>query len=126
MSATGADSTVVYGNPPTEAPQVAMVVRITMALTSVTVNTFKETHKDILGFANIHVWVLVDCGYDSQESFLYWRFTDTKEWCQLKSNIPAIHSGVYYGYRKINCLEALAWWMADLTLWGNIIDMNRF
>ena len=31
MSATGADSTGVYKNPPTEAPQVSMIVKFSMA-----------------------------------------------------------------------------------------------
>ena len=69
---------------------------------------------------------LVDDGYYSQESVLYWEFSDIKEWCQLKSKIPASRGGVYYGDRKIKYLQALAWWMTDLTLRGKIIDLNNF
>ena len=68
----------------------------------------------------------MDDGYDSQESVLYWEFIDIKGWCQLKSKIPASRGGVSYGDRKIKFLQALAWWVTDLTLWGKIIDLNNF
>ena len=85
-------------NPPTEARQVSTVV----------------------------VRVLVDDGYDSQESVLYRKFTDIKEWCQLKANIPASRGGVYYGDRKIKLPQSLAWWVTYLTLQGKIIDLHNF
>ena len=69
MQATGVDSTEVGENPPTEAPQVSMVVHVP-------VNIFTGTLQGILGFTSTHVWVLVDDGYDIQESVLYWKFTD--------------------------------------------------
>ena len=34
--------------------------------------------------------------------------------------------GVSYGDRKIKFLQALAWWVKDLTLRGNIIHINNF
>ena len=34
--------------------------------------------------------------------------------------------GVSYGDRKIKYLQALAWWVTDLTLRGKIIDLNHF
>ena len=71
MSETGADSTEVYKNPPTEAPQVSTVVQVTMAAPSVQANIFTGTLQVILGFTNTQVWVLVDNGYDRQESVLY-------------------------------------------------------
>ena len=94
MPATGADSTGVGENPLTEAPQVPAVVQVT-------VNIFMGTLQSILGFTSTRVWVLVDYGYDIQESFLYWKFTDIKDWCQIKYKIPASRGGVSYGYRKI-------------------------
>ena len=119
MPATGVDSTGVGENPPTEAPQVSTVVQVP-------VNIFTGTLQGILGFTSTQVWVLVDDGYDSQESVIYLKFTGIKEWCQIKSRIPASRGGVSYGDRKIKCLEALAWWVIDLTLWGKIIDLNNF
>ena len=113
-------------NPPTEAPEVSTVVQVSTAAPSVAVNIFTGTLQGILGFTSNQVWVLVDDGYDSQESVLYWKFTDIKEWCQLKANTPAIRSGVSYGDRKINSLQALAWWVSDLTLQGKITDINKF
>ena len=68
----------------------------------------------------------MDDGYGSQDSVLYWKFTDIKEWCQLKANIPASCDGVSYGDRKIKCLQKLAWWVTDLTLRGKIIDLSNF
>ena len=68
----------------------------------------------------------MDDGYESQESVFYWEFTDIEEWCQLKAKIPAICGGVYYGDRKIDCLQALNWWATDMTLQDKIIDLNNF
>ena len=79
MPAKEADPTGVGENPPTEAPQVSTVVQVTMAALSVPVNIFTGTIQGILGFTSIRVWVLVDNGYDSQESVLYCKFTDIKE-----------------------------------------------
>ena len=59
-------------NPPTEAPQVATVVQVP-------VNIFTGTLKGILGFASTQVWFLVNNGYNSQCSVLYWKLTDIKE-----------------------------------------------
>ena len=126
MSATGSDSTGAGNKPPTEAPQVSMVVQVTTAAPSVLVNIFTGTLQGILGFTITQVWFLMDDGYDSQESVLYGKFTDIQEWCQLKSNIPASRGGVSDGYRKIKFLQALAWWVTDLTLRGKIIDLNNF
>ena len=47
--------------------------------------------------------------HDSQESVLYWKFTDIKEFFQLKDKIPVSRSGVSYGDSKIKCLRELAW-----------------
>ena len=51
-------------NPPTEAPQVSTVVKVT-------VNIFMGTPQGILGFTITQVRVLVDYGYDIQKSVLY-------------------------------------------------------
>ena len=56
--------TGVGENPPTEAPQVSTVVQVP-------VNIFIGTLQGILGFTSTQVRVLVDNGYDSQESVLY-------------------------------------------------------
>ena len=116
MSATGADSTGVGKNPPTEAPQVSMVVQVATAAPSVPVNIFTGTLQCILGFTITQVRVLVDNGYDSQESALYWKLTDIKEWCQLKSKILVISGGVSYGDRNMKLLQELALWVTYLTL----------
>ena len=88
-------------NTPTEAPPVSKVVQVPA-------NTFTGTLQGILDFTSTQVRVLEDDGYDSQVSVIYWKFTDIKEWCVLKANIPASHSGVSYGDRKIKRLQALA------------------
>ena len=64
MPETGAYSTGVGENPPTEAPQVSTVVQVPF-------NIFTGTLQGILGFTSTQVWVLVDNGYDSQYSVLY-------------------------------------------------------
>ena len=106
-------------NPPTEAPQVSTVVQVP-------VNIFTGTLQGILGFISTQVRVLVDDGYDSQESVIYWKYTYIKEWCKLKAKITASRGGIYYGDRKIKCLQELAWWVTDLTLQGKIIDLKNF
>ena len=119
MPATGAYSTGVGENLPTEAPQVSTVLQIP-------INIFTGTLQGIIGFTSTQVRFLVDDGYDSHESILYWGITDIKEWYQLKSKIPVRRGGVSYGDRKIKCLQSLAWWVADLTLRGKIINLKNF
>ena len=34
--------------------------------------------------------------------------------------------GISFGYIKINFLQALAWWVTDLTLQGKNVDLNNF
>ena len=74
MPETGEYSTGVGENTPIEAPQVSMVVQVP-------VNIFTGILQGILGFASTQVPVLVENGYDSQDSVLYWKFTYIKEWC---------------------------------------------
>ena len=74
MPETGADSTGVGENLPTEAPQVSTVVQVP-------VNIFTGTLQGILGFTSTKVRVLVDNGYDIQESVFYWKFTYIKDLC---------------------------------------------
>ena len=78
MSTTGADSTGVCENIPTEAPQVSAVVQYAMDEPSVPANIFTGIFQGILGFASTQVQVLVDYGYDRQDSVLYWIFTYIK------------------------------------------------
>ena len=61
-------------NSPTEAPQVSTIVQVP-------VNIITGTHQSIIGFASTQVQVLVGDGYDSQQSVLYWKLTNIKEWC---------------------------------------------
>ena len=114
MPTTGVDSTGVGENTPTEAPQVSTDVQVP-------VNIFTRTLQGILGFTSTQVRVLVDDVYENQESVIYWKFTDFKEWCQLKSKIPASRGGVYYRDKKIKFLQALDWWVIDLTLLGKLL-----
>ena len=44
----------------------------------------------------------------------------------MKSNILVSRGGIYFGYIKINFLQALAWWVTDLTLQGKNVDLNNF
>ena len=74
---------------PTEAPQVSMIVQVPF-------NIFTGTLQGIIGFNSTHVCVLVECGYDSQEYVIYWKFRDIKEWFQIKYKIPTSRSGVSY------------------------------
>ena len=61
---TGADSTGVGENLPTEAPKLSTVVQFPF-------NIFTGKFQGILGFTSTQVQVLVGDGYDSQESVLY-------------------------------------------------------
>ena len=68
MSTTGADSTGVGENLPTEAPQVSTVVQVAAYTTSVTVNIFTGTLQGILGFTinQIGFWWTMDMTAKSQ------------------------------------------------------------
>ena len=71
MPARKAYSTVVGENLPPEAPQVSTVVQVP-------VNIFMGTLQGILVFIRSQVRVLVDDGYESQESVLYCKIADIK------------------------------------------------
>ena len=103
----------------TEAPQVSTVLQVPA-------NIFTGTLQGILGFTSNQFWILVEDVYDSQESVIYWKFTDIKEWYQLIYKINASRGGVSYGDRKIKWIQALDWWVTYLTLRGKIIDLNNF
>ena len=59
MPETGADSTGVGGNSPTQAPKVSTVVQVPF-------NIFAGTLQGILGFTSTQVRVLVYDGYDEE------------------------------------------------------------
>ena len=84
--------------------------------TQVPTKSFTGTIQGTLGFTTVQVKVLVEGGYDTQEAVLFWKFTYVKEWCQLKSKIPVSRGCISYGDIKINFLQALVWWVTDLTL----------
>ena len=65
MPETGEYSTGVGVNPPTEAPQVSVVVQVATAAPSVPVNILTGTLQGILGFTITQVRVLVDYGYSN-------------------------------------------------------------
>ena len=85
-------------NLPTEAPQFSTFVQVS-------INIFTVTLQGTFGFTSTQVCVLVDGGYDSQDSVLYWKSTDIKEWCQLKASIPESRGGVSYEDRNVKCLQ---------------------
>ena len=99
MPATGADSTEVSKILPIDALKVSMVVQVP-------VNIFTGTLQDNLCFTSNQVHVLVDDGYDIQESVLYWKISYIKEWYQIKTRIPESRGGISYGDRKINFAQA--------------------
>ena len=66
---TGADSTGVGENKPTDATKSSTVVQVP-------VNIFTGKLQGIIGFTSTHVRILVGDGHDSQEYFLYWKSTD--------------------------------------------------
>ena len=80
---------------PTEALQVSTVVQVATAAPSVPVNVFTGVLQDILGFTSTQVRVLVEDGYYIQESVLYSKFSDIKEWRQIKAKIPVSRGGGY-------------------------------
>ena len=65
MSEPGAESLEAYHNPPTYVPQ-----------DSVPTNVFKRMLQDNLGFTTAQIWILVDDGYDTKDTVLYWKFIE--------------------------------------------------
>ena len=62
--------------------------------TPVPTNVFTGTLQGTLGFNTSHIKVLVEDEYDTQYAVLYWKFTDIKEWCHLKSKTPMSYGGI--------------------------------
>ena len=61
-----------------------------------------------------------------QDTILHWRFTKIREWFQLKAKIYMICYDIYFEDRKIKHIQALYWWVTDLTLRGKNVDLNHF
>ena len=115
MSEPGAESLEAYQNTSIDLPQY-------LAPTNVFTNTLQET----LGFTTSQVHILDEDGYYTQYLVLYWNFTEIREWCQLKYNIPESRGGISFVDRNIKCPQELAWWVMDLTLQVKNINLNSF
>ena len=57
---------------------------------------------------------------------LYWNFSGIKEWCLIKANIYVRRGVLYFGDRRIKCLQSLVWWLAELTMRGKYVDLSNF
>ena len=44
----------------------------------------------------------------------------------MRYKIHVIYGGISFRDRKIKCLQALAWWLMNLTLLSKNNDLNRF
>ena len=95
-------------------------------LSPVADNVFASTLQDIIGFYIQQVQLIAEDGYDDRDTMLYWKLSDIRECCELKSNIPVIHVELLLGDTNIKCLQALSCWAKDLTFRGKDIDLNHF
>ena len=126
MSAPGAAIPQADENLPPDAPQDAVIGQKAGSPQAgrnpkhvappVTVNVFTRALQNTLGLSNTQMRVLSEDGYGTTYTILYWKFTDIRDWCQLKAKLPVSCGGLYSGDRKIKCLQSLACWMTDLTL----------
>ena len=81
---------------------------------------FTRILQNTLSFTTDQVRILSEEVYDTQYVVLYWQFSEIKEWRQSKANIPVSCGGIYFGARKVKCLQELAWWVTDLMMRGKI------
>ena len=108
------DSPEANRNMSTRVPQVSTIVQRACELqsgqnmvqvsTPMLTNVFIEILQGTLEFNTSHIKVPAEDVNDTQDAVLYWKFTEIKEFCQLKANIPANPGGIYFGDRKIKCL----------------------
>ena len=70
--------------------------------------------------------VLAEYRYGARETVLYWKFSDIKQWCDLKSKTTMSHGCISFGDINIKCLKVIAWWLTDLILWGKFMELNDF
>ena len=79
-----------------------------------------------IGFYVGQVRVLVEDLYNKVDVVLYCKFRDVHRWCELKANIPVRYGWSTYTDTRIQCIQSLAWWVADLTTRGKYIYLNNF
>ena len=90
MSESGEEPTEADTNMTTSAPQVSYVeygVNTSQASknpvqlsTLVKTNVFTGTLNGTLEFITDQIKIFIEDGYDTQESVVYWKFTDIKKW----------------------------------------------
>ena len=69
---------------------------------------------------------LVDDGYRTIESLLYWKYDDILKWKYAKSKMPVIQGGRTFSQLLTKRLQGLAWWANDLNLREQTLDMATF
>ena len=77
---------------------------------------FLNTITNILGFSAKQPEVLSDDRYDTISTIIHWKYSEICDWCKTNYKLKTTRGGASNGYRKIKCLQALAWWATDLTL----------
>ena len=82
-----------------------------------------NTITNVLIFSVKQREVLSDDGYDTIYTVIHWKYYEICEWCTTKSKFTTPRGGDSYGYQKIKCVQALAWWDIDLTLRNKDIDL---
>lgn len=89
------------------------------------ITALKDALVNVLRLSNNQADILQEDGYDTIDCLIHWKFSDIRDWCELKTKLPATRGGVTYGDRKIKVLQALAWWATDRHLRGKPINLNE-
>ena len=87
---------------------------------------FLHTITNMLGFSVKQREVISDDGYDTIYTIINWKYDKIRKFCTTNSNLTTTRRENSYGDQKIKCLQALAWWVTNLTLRGQHIFLADF
>ena len=85
-----------------------------------------DTITNVFGVSVNQCGVLSDDGYDTINTIIHWKYDKIRKFCTTNSNLTTIRRENSYGDQKIKCLQALAWWVTNLTLRGQHIFLADF
>ena len=85
-----------------------------------------NTVTNVLGLSARQLEVLSYDRYETISTIIHWKYDKISEWCTTKSNLTTTRWGSNDGDKKINCIQALAWWANNLNLRKKQIDLSDF
>ena len=87
---------------------------------------FVQSLINVLRFSANQAATLIDNGYRSVDDLLYWKYDEIAKWTSAKNKLPVTRGGRTYSQLLTKRLQGLTWWVNDLSIRGQPIDITTF